>query len=95
MTRTCSKTKKQYGRCKQPSLPSPEKWCRAHTDWKERGVKNPDAYYEAKMFAGVLQPAASLFTKSELHATLNGRDRGDGRRVDQYVIGDPCGYGPD
>jgi hypothetical protein len=32
---------------------------------------------------------------SEAHAVLNGRYRGDGRRIDQYVMDDPLGIDED
>ena len=49
----------------------------------------PDRFYEEKICRGLLQPTFDYLTDSEAEATVNGRYRGDGRRLDQFVDGDP------
>jgi hypothetical protein len=49
----------------------------------------PDAYYERKVALGLTTPTWDWMSESEAEMTLNGRYRGDGRRLDQWVTGDP------
>ena len=53
-----------------------------------RGV-TPDPSYEEKICRGLIQPTFEYMTDSEAEATVNGRYRGDGRRMDQFVHDDP------
>jgi hypothetical protein len=53
--------------------------------------RTPDPYYEEKVVRGLTQPTWDYLTPAEAHAVLNGRYRGDGRRIDQYVTDDPLG----
>jgi hypothetical protein len=52
----------------------------------------PEVFYEEKIAKAWTQPTFDYLSDSEAHALLNGRYRGDGRRVDQYVIDDPLGF---
>jgi len=49
----------------------------------------PDQEYERKIVAGLLSPTWSYMSHEEMEATVNGRYRGDGRRLDQYVTDEP------
>lgn len=40
---------------------------------------------------GLTVPTWDWMSESEASTVLNGRYRGDGRRLDQYVAGDPLG----
>lgn len=42
-----------------------------------------------KVSRGLITPTPDWMSDSELNAIVNGRYRGDGRRIDQYVAGDP------
>lgn len=44
-----------------------------------------DCYYHTKVRAGLLEPLDAILTPAELEATMDGRFRGDGRRLDAYV----------
>ena len=81
-----------WGLCCQPAwTSSPFGWCRSHQTWFDRGV-TPEVFYEEKIAKAWTQPTFDYLSDSEAHALLNGRYRGDGRRVDQYVIDDPLGF---
>lgn len=62
--------------------------CSAHLQWELRG-STPDRYYHEKVAKGLLIPTWDWMTEPEAHALLNGRYRGDGRRLDQWIAGDP------
>jgi hypothetical protein len=64
--------------------------CSAHTRWALR-QQQPDAYYERKVVLGLIEPTWDWMSDAEANALLNGRYRGDGRRLDQWVSGDPIG----
>lgn len=49
----------------------------------------PDPSYEQKIAMGLIQPTFEYMTDSEAEATVNGRYRGDGRRLDQFVTDEP------
>lgn len=49
----------------------------------------PDPYYEQKVVRGLVTPTWDWMSDTEAHALLNGRIRGDGRRIDSWVAGDP------
>jgi hypothetical protein len=49
----------------------------------------PNRYYHEKVATGKITPGELVFTEHEIHAMLNGRYRGDGRRIDQYVLPEP------
>jgi hypothetical protein len=48
-----------------------------------------DRSYHEKIAKNILQPADSYLSQTEIDATMNGRYRGDGRRLDPYVSADP------
>lgn len=50
--------------------------------------EHEDPYYARKIVLGLVQPAATYMSPSELHAVVAGRYRGDGRRIDRYVLFD-------
>lgn len=83
---TCRK-KTKWGKCQQ-ELEGQAKWCSAHRFWSQAGV-TPDPYYEQKVVLGLVTPTWDWMSDTEAHALLNGRLRGDGRRIDQWVAGDP------
>lgn len=64
--------------------------CRSHEVWARKGVK-PDRAYEEKISRALLQPTWSYLTDTEAEASVNGRYRGDGRRLDLYVTDDGMG----
>lgn len=51
-----------------------------------KGWKCP---YHEKLKAKLLQPVSTYLSEAELHAIIDGRYRGDGRKVDAYVMYDP------
>jgi hypothetical protein len=90
--RQCSKIT-NWGRCCQPALIS-SSLCHSHELWSKKadtlkGPFKPDPFYERKIVLGLLQPTFSYMTETEAFAVVNGRYRGDGRRIDQYVSDDP------
>lgn len=96
--RQCSKITR-WGQCQQPAwaqraidraFADQHGLCRSHEEWRLRNVV-PDPYYERKIVEGLTTPTFSYVSDAEAHALLNGRYRGDGRRVDQYIVGDPLG----
>lgn len=56
-----------------------------------RSNKVPDRCYEEKIVRNLLQPTWSYLTDTEAEASVNGRYRGDGRRLDLYVTDDGMG----
>lgn len=81
------KKKTEWGRCAQPVL-GDGVLCTVHSYFRSRG-EPPDRYWHEKIVKGLITPTVDWMKPSELHAIINGRYRGDGRRVDQYVVGDP------
>jgi hypothetical protein len=59
--------------------------------WAARATANPDEYYERKVVKGEITPTWDELTQSEAETILNGRYRGDGRRLDQWIAGEPLG----
>lgn len=51
--------------------------------------KSHDRSYHEKIAKNLLQPVGTYLTESEILATMNGRYRGDERRLDVYVSHDP------
>lgn len=43
---------------------------------------------------GLATPTWDFMNESEANTVLNGRYRGDGRRLDQWIAGDPVGIDP-
>lgn len=77
---SCRK-KKNGLRCKQPA--GVTALCVSHERWADRDVQ-PDAFYEQKLMLGLTQPADAYLSETEMEAMINGRYRGDGRRLDVY-----------
>lgn len=79
---TCKK-RTEWGRCKQPAASGGR--CSAHLYWHAAGV-TPNRYFEEKIVRGLITPGWDWMTESETHAVINGRYRGDGRRIDQWTV---------
>lgn len=77
----------RWGQCQQ-RVQGFAKLCSAHRYWSANKV-TPDPYYEEKIVKGIATPTWDWMSDTEAHALLNGRQRGDGRRLDQYIAGDP------
>lgn len=80
----------EWGRCMQPSLPDDD-LCVFHLEVTELGT-TPDPAYHRAVVLGEKQPIQAFLSRSEMEALINGRYRGDGRRLDAYVTADPIGY---
>lgn len=78
----------RWGRCQQRR--KYEGLCSAHHNWDIRNV-TPDETYERKIVLGQIQPTWDYLSDLECETLLNGRYRGDGRRLDQYVSAEPLG----
>lgn len=78
------KKKTEWGRCSQPA-PDYGELCLAHEFWVTHGV-TPDRFYEEKVVKGLKEPTWSWMTPAEANAVINGRYKGDGRRIDQWTI---------
>lgn len=61
--------------------------CPFHDHWS-RNDGQPDRNYHRKIVLGLLEPTDLYLTEDELRATLHGRSRGDGRRLDAYCLDD-------
>lgn len=53
------------------------------------GGPPPDPFYERKVVEGRITPSWDSMSEAEMDTVLNGRYRGDGRRIDQYIVDDP------
>lgn len=84
----CSKST-PWGQCQQKT-DHPSGLCSAHLQWEQRGT-TPDRYYHEKVAKGLTEPTWDWMSEAEAHALLNGRYRGDGRRLDQWIAGEPLG----
>ena len=62
--------------------------CTVHRFFLESG-REPDRYWHEKVVNGWITPTVDWMNESEMNAVVNGRYRGDGRRIDQYIAGDP------
>jgi hypothetical protein len=78
----------KWGKCQQPAK-YPSDFCSFHARWMLKAPQQPDEGYHKKIALGLLEPAEDYLSGSELRATMNGRYRGDGRRLDFYVLWDP------
>lgn len=78
--------KTEWGQCAQEA--SDPWFCTVHRHFHETG-REPDRYWHEKVAKGLITPTVDWMKDSELNAVINGRYRGDGRRLDQYVTGDP------
>jgi hypothetical protein len=86
---TCSKPTK-WGPCQQTNLNPETGLCSSHTRWWFFD-QQPDPYYEEKIVKALVEPTWDWMTETEAEALLNGRYRGDGRRIDQWITADPLG----
>ena len=80
MARCLKKT--DFGRCAQPTKGG---LCSAHDHWGRFGV-TPDRYMEEKIVKCLKEPQFDWISDAEAHAIINGRYRGDGRRIDQWTV---------
>lgn len=71
----------KFGPCQQET----EGTCVYHRRFHDPGFR-PDDYYHKKVVTGQVQPVETYLTPTELNATMRGRRRADGRRLDQYTI---------
>lgn len=51
-------------------------------------TEQPDAGYHEKVVKGLIVPTLGVMTESEERALLQGRYRGDSRRLDSWVLMD-------
>lgn len=77
----------EWGRCKQ-SRERDQRLCLVHQHFERTGG-TPDRYWHQKVVTGLITPTVEWMNQAELNAIINGRYRGDGRRIDQYITGDP------
>lgn len=84
---SCSRETK-WGRCAQPAAQG-RRLCSQHLFWDEHPNAHVDPYYHEKIAKGIVKPSFDWMTEAESATLLNGRYRGDGRRLDQWVAGDP------
>lgn len=84
------KQKTEWGRCAQKARAEgcPEGLCTVHQHFA-KADKVPDRYWHEKVVRGLITPTVEWMNNAELNAIINGRYRGDGRRIDQYITGDP------
>lgn len=78
-----------WGRCEQTTT-HVSGLCSAHLRWELTSTQ-PDPYYHEKIVRGLTTPTWDWMSEHEAHAVINGRYRGDARRLDQWVTGDPVG----
>ena len=89
----------EWGRCQQPAATG-RRLCHVHIDFDGAGRnvhtgRPADRYWHEKVTKGLITPTARALSPSEIHATVNGRSRGDGRRLDAYTSLDPMLINPD
>lgn len=87
---TCAEFVKPWGKCKQPPV-ADELICSAHLYWRDHPQAVVDSYYHEKIVKGLKSPTWDWMSDSEAHAVVNGRYRGDGRRIDQWTLPEPMG----
>lgn len=85
-----------WGRCQQRRFEQREPGgpfhCSFHHRWNRPESETPDPTYHRKIVEGLLEPTDDYLSDAELNATLRGRVRADGRRLDEYVPMKPYGY---
>lgn len=91
---TCDKRVKPWGKCKQPPLLD-DLLCSSHRFWDDHPEARIDGYYHEKIVKGITTPTWDWMSETEAHATINGRYRGDGRRIDQWTNPEPMGINPE
>lgn len=65
--------------------------CSFHSHWLFVPGE-PDEHYHRKVVKGLCSPTFDYLTPEEARATMAGRSRGDGRRLDAYCSDDPNDY---
>jgi len=86
----CTYVHEDYGRCKRPAVQ--EGLCASHLFWIRTDI-TPDEDYHRRVIEGH-RAINEYLTETELEALVNGRYRGDGRRLDQFTTHDPIGFMP-
>lgn len=76
----------RWGRCAQPAA-ADARLCAAHEEWRRERI-TPDPGYERRVVLGEIEPVVAKLSPAELKATMTGRYKGDGRRIDAYVTND-------
>ncbi len=76
-----------FGKCRQRVKSG---LCGLHAEMRDRDIR-PDPEYHRKVVSGEREPIQSKLSVSEMNSTINGRYKGDGRRLDQWVT-EPLGY---
>lgn len=82
-------TTTRWGRCAQPAVGAAG-MCAAHEEWGREGII-PDENYHRRVVLGEVEPIQAKLSATEISATMNGRYRGDGRRLDAYVTHERAG----
>jgi DNA-directed RNA polymerase specialized sigma24 family protein len=72
----------RWGRCAQPVVGAG--LCAAHEEWAGSDIQ-PDPEYHRRVVLGEVTPIQAKLSPVEINATMQGRYRGDGRRLDAYV----------
>ena len=78
----------EWGQCAQEVNHDDDFFCAAHRQLQTSG-RPVDRYWHEKLVKGLIVSTVEWMSASELNAIINGRYRGDGRRIDQFVTGDP------
>jgi hypothetical protein len=78
----CYKTN-EWGRCEQRSVAG-YTFCGFHERRRQDGLP-ADRFYDEMVTKGFIEPTDHWMTPSETKAMFDGRRRGDGRRLDQWV----------
>lgn len=68
--------------------------CSAHWYWLTKEI-TPDKSYEMKVMTLLIEPTWDWMTEAEAHAVIQGRYKGDGRRLDSWVSHDPVLWNPE
>ncbi|MBA3403979.1 MAG: sigma-70 family RNA polymerase sigma factor [Gemmatimonadaceae bacterium] len=76
-----------FGKCKQVVTSG---LCGLHAEMRDRDIR-PDPEYHRKVVSGEKEPIQSKLSATEMESTINGRYKGDGRRLDQWVT-EPLGF---
>lgn len=90
MTRRCDQ-RTRWGRCPvegRVRVSERKVLCAFHHWWSLRDDE-PDPRHHERIILGIITPVSEDLTETEIRATLHGRSRGDGRRLDAYCLEDP------
>lgn len=80
---TCAAEHSVYGRCKQPCAEGAS-MCAQHLEWAGSDII-PHPEYEAKVYRGEVTPVVAVLSETEIRTMMEGRYRGDGRRLDAFA----------